>query len=827
MPAAAPTRMQSEPTRASQTSTAVLEPSSPPVQETRFRSDAAPTPAPTARTPSPEHPASPPSSDPALFTPPPPVLPAASPSGEETGRSEPPLPLPEDSPILVEEHYFAETPSLPPLPITQPIHVSRTAEELPLAKGAILGGESLPRLDVSLAGQEADFAPRSLGEPQRTRVFLPQPGAASDAERPEDFLLPAVPQTKSELPSPTVGDAPAPPEPEKEMPSLEDFEGLAQTEVPASESGFTTIPLPPEMAPIPLDELEVGEPLAEEPASPPEEPLGEAEKEPFEPFDLPEWQTPEAPSPPPPAVDRWPETETASVPLQNPVVATPPRRPPADEDFFDGPPAHPLHEGSFGKLFAQQPAETTTLPASPPPPMPATAETPSSSGKDESFERMLAETEGPSPSGSKVTLIAMIAAIVIVAIIATVGIILVVNSFGGGFFPAEDYAKEAENEASPTKKPAVSMPRIPTSSETSDAPDLSADEPPAVIDAPAISRDEEARPAPGDAPALSFDEKASQAVNGTRGASVIGAPGLDLVDLPPNDFSGSAKPAASAAAPATPAPETATAPAAATPSPGETPGGAFPADAATSKAADPLAKSDPNYNPPESFAAPGPEDKSTLGKTHDVIDAFLRAPDAATRVKYTYNGDSLRPAIEDYHKKWPYHRFGRYSLQLYQIETDASLGGPYWVFIVSTSDSEEGFPLIVRTENGLLKVDWEIFAEFFDRHFLRFRDGTMTPPATFRLIIERFSDYYGSDRDAFTDLGDHYVYQVNPPYGDLNEFSEFVFVKKDSEVAKTLDELIKLGDDPLAVVVTLDQKPFAHGVKHIVISELITEGWFR
>ncbi len=836
--AGAPARMPSEPTHAPRTAAAVLEPAPVPLQEARLQAAPAPAPAPAVEAPAP---------DPAFFTPPPPVLPSSAPKDGQTSLHAPPLPVQDDSSILVEEHYFAETPPLPPLSITQPIHISRTPEELPLSRGAVLGGESLPRLDISLAEQESDpAATLSLGEPTRTRVFLPQPGSSSDPTRPEDFLVSPAPPTKAELPPPMVAEPPALPEPEEGMPTLEDFEDLAQIELPASESHFTSIPLPPEMAPIPLDDLEVeNHPMeepepglqAEEPEPGTEEPLDEFEPESLDLFDLPEWQPTEAPAPPTPSADPRPATENASAPLQNPVVDTAPRRPSTDEDLFDVPSPHPLHEGSFGKLFAQQATEETaastppaTSPPAGPPPMPPSALIPSRAERDESFERMFGD--GERTSGSKATLIAMIAAIVIVAIVATVGVIVIVNSFGGGFSTAEDYAKDPDAKEEPAKKPSVSMPRIPTSSETADAPDLSSDEPPAaIIDAPAISRDEAARPAPGDTPALSFDEKASEAVNGTRGGSVIGAPGLDLIDPPATDFSGAVRPAAPAGTPSQPSqvpePETKVAPGASTTPPGEAPGGAFPAEPATPRTASPMAKSDPNYNPPDSFAAPSADDKSTLGKTHDVIDAFLRAPDAATRVKYTFNGDSLRPAIEDYHKKWPYHRFDRYSLQLYQIETDTSLGGPYWVFIVSTSDSEEGFPLIVRTENGLLKIDWEIFAEFFDRHFLRFRDGTMTPPATFRLIIERFSDYYGSDRDAFTDLGDHYIYQVNPPYGDLNEFSEFVFVKKDSDIAKKLDSLVKLGDDPLAVVVKLDQKPFAHGVKHIVITELVTEGWFR
>jgi len=67
---------------------------------------------------------------------------------------------------------------------------------------------------------------------------------------------------------------------------------------------------------------------------------------------------------------------------------------------------------------------------------------------------------------------------------------------------------------------------------------------------------------------------------------------------------------------------------------------------------------------------------------------------------------------------------------------------------------------------------------------------------------------------------------VNPPYGELNEFAEHVFVRKDSALAGKLNELVKLGEAPLAVIITLDSKPFSHGVKHLVATDII-EGWFR
>ena len=161
------------------------------------------------------------------------------------------------------------------------------------------------------------------------------------------------------------------------------------------------------------------------------------------------------------------------------------------------------------------------------------------------------------------------------------------------------------------------------------------------------------------------------------------------------------------------------------------------------------------------------------------------------------------------------------------MESDPEMGGPYWVYLISTSDVDQGFPLIVRVEDGNLKVDWEIFSEFYDKHFVRFRSGEIPGPATFRLVIERMSDYYGADRDGFKDLDDYYVYQINPPYGDLNEFSEYAFVKKGSELAESLDNVVGLGEEPLAVIITLDKSSFDHGVKHFVITEYVTEGWFR
>ena len=828
---------------------------------------------------------------PALFLPPAPVS-EPTPAFED-GHSAPPPLLSDEAGLVVEEEIYelppAPEPVSPLAPITQPIRFSPPAGDLPMARENASVPGMLPRLDVSLAGQDlSGAAAASFGEgsPQhgRTRLVLPQPGTTVRAESPGDFLVsPAVP-------GPVLAATPLPliPVPLTPPPALENVE-FPQLEEPVDEFGgetgdgygvafdesfdeslmeplatedaflpdevasrFPTPPMQEEVEPLLLDDLEGGE-VWDEDLIPknyaifdPEDYHGapsiedsyesydsyESEETPIPLMpevqgapDGAEWEPPMPARPDslmePPFPEYWPGIEISPLPV--PVGGLPPLA--AHEDEIESP-ANSLHEGSFGRLFAQQANPDQEVPG----PLDEAVMAPPFSGKefhqpaptereDDILDELFASPKSVpgEKRGLSKTAIMAISSVVGVAVFSIIGVYFVINSFLGGLNPAEAYREPNDGAAlSGTESQGTLAVKPKGVTVPSSAPRSGIVDAPAVIDPVAMLRDGSApteggagAPVPSDPPAVSFDEKVQQAVNGPRsaGASLIGSsPSLDLIDPPASDFSSggsSTVPSSGATAP-----------------PGA--GGATVAP----RSLDSVTTKDPNYNPPASFAAPGPTD-GALGKTHDLIDAFLRAPDWTSRINYVYQGESLRAAVEDYHKKWTYAPFGRYSLQLYQMETDTSLGGPYWVFIVSTNDEEEGFPLIVRTENGLLKVDWEIFAEFSDRHFLRFREGTMPPPATFRLIVERFSDYYGSDKDAFTDLKDHYVYQVNPPYGDRNEFSEFVFVKKDTPLAKKLDGLVRLGDEPLAVVVTLDNKAFAHGVKHFVITELLTEGWFR
>ncbi|MBP9224914.1 MAG: hypothetical protein KBF76_13670 [Verrucomicrobiales bacterium] len=823
----------------------------------------------------------------AFFTPPPPVRTEARPESAVDARSDRPIEISERPPVVVEVTTYP-IPSPPPASaITQPIQINPRPSGLPESRAISYDSEPLPRLDVSLAGQTPGNAPlprfREGSAPGMTRLQLPEPGVESRKFNPDDFIVP-VSEPVSELVAPPLSPyEPHAPQPIAEsappivdFPDLEaeftlpDTELLAAEYLEAKEISYISIPLPNESTPIPLEDLAGFGNEELEPEDYLLEDYGDYESElgeipplqyddPTEPLEsLPalgqaEWETPALEIPIAPVETRQEPATKYESPLEPLTFGNPVGEDPTGVSEVS------LHEGSFGKLFSQHvekptPAfsETASVPipiqrsvsAKPefPLPQPIPQESRKSEGDvlDELFGNATVDGDGKRRL-SKLEVI-MISSIAAVAVISVGVALFVIHLFGGFSTGANGEVADETEKGAETTNAAVAAPL------TKDEPSIGSA--PAVIDPVAMIRDgnvgdvlvekeaptEVIPPRPqsvaGESRALSFDERVQQVVNGqtpnSGGGSVIGSPSLDLVDDAIGQFNSPAPklaaPVVKEPAPAPPAPASAptlTAPVTAAPAPGLTAPTA-PENRSLGAASGKVT----NYNPPAFFPAPG-ANEGPLVRTNDVIDAFLRAPNWEKKLEYTYQGASLRPAIEDYYKKWPDTSMERFSLQLFQMEQSTDQGGPYWVYLVSANDMEQGFPLILRIEDGNLKVDWEIYSEFYDRHFVRFREGKIPSPGTFRLVLDRVSDYYGTDRDAFTDLNDYQVYQVNAPYGDLDEFSEYVFVKKDTELAQKLDKTVGLGDDPLAVIITLDRKAFAHGVKHFLITDYITEGWFR
>jgi len=238
-----------------------------------------------------------------------------------------------------------------------------------------------------------------------------------------------------------------------------------------------------------------------------------------------------------------------------------------------------------------------------------------------------------------------------------------------------------------------------------------------------------------------------------------------------------------------------------------------------------------NYNPRPYYDAPKPGDPPLMNM-HDLIDAFMRAPNCQARIPYIYHGESLRPSVIDYYKRWPDFSLDDFRIRWHSSEEAPETGGPFWVFLITKpgqSEEDLEMPLIIRSENGHLKVDWETFAEFWDQHFVHFfkNGAAFNPPHHFRLVIERLSEYPGPDKPGFTDLKDYLCYSLNPPYGGFQAYQEYAFVKAGTPLAKQIDERAGLGETGLAVIVKVDKKDFSHGVRHWMISELTQEGWLK
>lgn len=756
--------------------------------------------------------------------------------------------------------------SRPVLKETQPIQLLPRSEQatLPMPRQSGSGLE-LPRLDVSLAGDPAEAAALLIHQGPspggKTRLHLPQLGEQWDSTTPDDFLTP--PEFYAPAGDDVAGGAQEGWGAVEASPELAAWDGYDSAEVledaapPTWEENYEQT-LQNEQSWVHAEEHgtpleEIREVAAEYPGYDYDPGLHASHSKDPAPWDsqygLPADTTDETVS-----FDQESSPAPALTPLApfGKIRQSQSGREPIKEDPND----------SIASLFAKSEAAAEEFPETPALPFVI----PSRTEKTVQRSSLTAPILPPLPpglitgddlddllgnanesSGLSRSAVVMISVISAVVVLATITVVVFANAMGG--FQAlseneklvnpEDRALLAPvpsgtaltdstggaNPASgdaPAQIDPVATERVVASSPANSAASLSGnlDKPLVLADpaAPAridLSEESAAEPTPGNqgaggAPDPVFEQSVQNIVQRSQsgptgaGLSVIGgAPAPDLgvnptanLTLPPLESQ--------------PKPAVAT-----SPSPPTTPTPAAPSPAVST------------YNPPATFPVPN-DPRQPLGLTREVIDAYLRAPDWQTRLRYTYQGESLKPTIEEYHKKYTDKPLMRYALDLYHTEENPEFGGPYWVYLVSTNDAELGAPLIVRAEDGLLKVDWEIYAEFADQHFVTFQNqAAVASPRTFRLLVERLSGYYGGDRATFTDLDDYDVFQINPPYGLTNEFAETVFLPKSSELAKQLSQLVKLGEEPLAVIITVDWKTFPHGAKHLVLTNMVTEGWFR
>lgn len=228
------------------------------------------------------------------------------------------------------------------------------------------------------------------------------------------------------------------------------------------------------------------------------------------------------------------------------------------------------------------------------------------------------------------------------------------------------------------------------------------------------------------------------------------------------------------------------------------------------------------------YPAPGQDDPPLLN-THDLADAFLKAPNWKERLKWVYRGAEKDADIAKYYQEWRDFSYDEYSLKLFSMELDPKYGGPFWVYQVgkTNNDDSQSFPIVIREEGGNLKIDWDIFSEFKDRHYVEMIEERLPLPGNFRVVAERVKKFPGEDADSFSEREQYDCFKIIPPYGGYDVFAKYAFAEKKSDVGEELLEKLGMNDDALALILALDRKEFSNGKSHYVITKVIEEGWLR
>lgn len=73
-------------------------------------------------------------------------------------------------------------------------------------------------------------------------------------------------------------------------------------------------------------------------------------------------------------------------------------------------------------------------------------------------------------------------------------------------------------------------------------------------------------------------------------------------------------------------------------------------------------------------------------------------------------------------------------------------------------------------------------------------------------------------------MGDYVCYSINVPYAETKFYA---FVGRSEPLAEELQRSVTWGTAPLESIVTLQRETFPHGVSHLKITDLVSEGWHR
>lgn len=204
------------------------------------------------------------------------------------------------------------------------------------------------------------------------------------------------------------------------------------------------------------------------------------------------------------------------------------------------------------------------------------------------------------------------------------------------------------------------------------------------------------------------------------------------------------------------------------------------------------------------------------------IRGFLEGENWEARLPYIYQGEDMRAEVESYYANHVDLPFLDYRLDYFHTEPQPG-GRKVYVFFLTFSNQQDGFPVIVVEEDQKLGMDWDLFVEFKDRHFQKFIEERDQTSRAFRVVIQRVT-YWESDRDQIPDVENLICYKIDPPYPG---FTRYAFVAKDSDAGRRMVEQLSWQEDPLAGEVQLRWDEFENGRPYLTVDQLVSRSWVR
>lgn len=203
----------------------------------------------------------------------------------------------------------------------------------------------------------------------------------------------------------------------------------------------------------------------------------------------------------------------------------------------------------------------------------------------------------------------------------------------------------------------------------------------------------------------------------------------------------------------------------------------------------------------------------------DVVVKFSSAPTWEDQLPYVRQRERTEPLMREYYQREEYRPMKLQETRLVEARYNR---GILLATINGVTDESQNYRevpfLLERTPDGQYLVDWEYVVEYNPQSWEAFRKQRPSEAQIFRVLLTP-ADYYNFE------FADSRVYQSFKIEDRETGFvGLYAFVKRDSEVARKLEEEMRLSL-PLPCMVKLQFPPNAQADSVVEITEWVRKGW--